>query len=432
MDPTGGAASQAAERAARDAYGRIVASLAWRWRDLAAAEDALADAFAAALERWPRDGVPANPQAWLTAVAKRRLLEAARHARVERDPAVLALLDDEPEAPAARDVPDDRLRLMFLCAHPELPGSVHAPLMLQAVLGLDAATIAAAFLVSPSAMAQRLVRAKARIRELGLRIDEPEARELPARLAAVLEGIYGAYTLARQVASAASAAGAPDDGSLLAEEALFLGGLVTALQPDCAEAWGLLALMLYGEMRRPARFDAAGRFVPLAEQDPTRWRRDRFDAAEDCLRRAAALRAPGPFQLEAAIQSAHCQRAWTGRTPWTAIESIYAVLVRHFPSTGARIGHAVALGECGRLDEAWVALEAVEPERAAAHQPWWVARAWLLRRAGRAGDADAALERAIGLTEDPRLREHLRRQGAGGDGLSAATSPPSPRPRTEG
>ncbi|MEI7446478.1 MAG: RNA polymerase subunit sigma-70, partial [Burkholderiales bacterium] len=153
------------------------------------------------------------------------------------------------------------------------------------------------------------------------------------------------------------------------------------------------------------------RFVPLTEQDTARWRRDRFDAAEACLRRAAALRTPGPFQLEAAIQSAHCQRAWTGRTPWAAIESIYAVLVRHFPSTGARIGHAVALGETGRVDEGLTALDAVEPARAAAHQPWWVARAWLLRRAGRAAEADGALERAIGLTEDPRLREHLRRTG---------------------
>lgn len=407
------AARGAAEAATRRSYGKLVAWLAGRARDIAAAEDALADAFAIALERWPRDGVPANPQAWLTTVAKRRLLEAARRARLERDPAVLALLDAEPEVPAARDVPDDRLRLMFMCAHPSLPAGMHAPLMLQAVLGLDAAVIAAAFLISPSAMAQRLVRAKARIRELGLAIEEPEARELPERLSAVLEGIYGGFTLSGRVAGAAAAAGLDDDGGALADEAVFLGEVVTALQPDSAEAWGLLALMHYVEMRRPARFDALGRFVPLAAQDPARWRRDRFDRAEACLRRATSLRAPGPFQLEAAIQSAHCQRAWTGTTPWNAIASMYELLVRHFPSTGARIGHAVALGETDRPLDGLAALDAIEPARAAGHQPWWVARAFLLRRSGRPAEADEALHRAIGLTEDPRVRAYLASTGPG-------------------
>ncbi len=400
-------AARAAERAAREAYGRIVASLGWRWRDVAAAEDALADAFAIALERWPRDGVPRNPQAWLTTVARRRLLEVARRARLEQDPAVLDRLGREPDAPAPRDVPDDRLRLMFLCAHPELPAAVHGPLMLQTVIGLDAAAIASAFLVSPAAMAQRLVRAKARIRELGLSIAEPEARELPGRLSAVLEGIYGAFTLSRRAASAAAAAGLDDDGGALADEAVFLAEVVTALQPDAAEAWGLLALMHYVEMRRPARFDGLGRFVPLAAQDPSRWRRDRFDLAEACQRRATALRAPGPFQLEAAIQSAHCQRAWTGVTPWNAIASMYELLVRHFPSTGARIGRAVALGETGRAPDGLAALDAIEPERATAHQPWWVARAFLLRRVGRVDEANEALRRAMGLTEDPRVRAYL-------------------------
>jgi RNA polymerase sigma-70 factor (ECF subfamily) len=310
--------------------------------------------------------------------------------------------------------------------------------MLQAVIGLDAATIASAFLVSPSAMSQRLVHAKARIRERGLSIGEPEARELPARPCAVLEGIYAAVTLSRRTAGTAVPAGLDDDGGALADEAVFLGDVAAALQPDAAQAWGLLALMHSVEMRRPACFDALGRFVPLAAQDPARWRRDRLDLAGACLRRAASLRAPGPFQLEAAIQSAHCQRAWTGTTPWNAIASMYELQVRHVPSTGARIGHAVAMGEAGRPLDGSAALDAIDAERAAAHQPWWVARAFLLRRAGRVDDADDALRRAIGLTEDRRIRVYLGRRGLTGPGRRRSCRPPqrgrlsrapSPRPR---
>jgi RNA polymerase sigma-70 factor, ECF subfamily len=394
----------AAERAARDSYGRLVAWLAFRWRDVAAAEDAMADALVAALEHWPRTGVPRSPEAWLLTAARRTLLQRRRHALVTQSPEVLATLETDPASLDTGSVPDERLGLLFVCAHPALPPAMHAPLMLQVVLGLDAATIASAFLVSPAAMAQRLVRAKATIRAEGLRFEIPEARERPARLAAVLEGIYGAYTIGSSLVSSPNPSVLPAE---LTTEALYLARLVAQLEPDSAEGLGLVALMLLCEARRAAQFDREGRFVPLASQDLALWDRRLVEEGERTLMQAARMQAPARFQWEAAIQSAHCQRLFTGETPWAGIVRLYEALVGCHGGLGARIGYAVAVGEAAGAAAGLATLTEVAESSVASYQPYWVARAHLERGSGLAGEARASLARAIGLTTDPRVRDYL-------------------------
>jgi RNA polymerase sigma-70 factor (ECF subfamily) len=402
------AAWQAAQAAARTSYGRLLALLAWRWRDIAAAEDALADAFAAALLHWPRDGIPTAPDAWLMAAAKRKLLQAERHRRVTVDPAVTILLDAaEDTVPDAPAIPDARLRLLFVCAHPGIEAAMRTPLMLQTVLGLEARQIAAAFLVAPATMAQRLVRVKARIRDAGVRFELPEARELPGRVQAVLEAIYAAYGLAWDRVQVLDAA-AHD----LADEALFLATLAAQLLPQEPEAAGLLALLRFCEARQGARRGADGAFIPLHEQDTGAWNRMQIRQANETLWNAAAMRRPGPFQLEAAIQSAHCQRAYTGTVPWDGIATLYAQLVGIAPSLGAQVGHAVAVGESG-APQAGLDLLALLDARAVKDYPaYWVARAHLLGRCGQPQPARACYDTAIGLTTVPEVRTYLQAQRA--------------------
>ena len=399
---------QAVTRVARTAYGRILAYLAYKFRDIAAAEDALAEAFASALASWPHSGVPDSPEAWLMTAARRNLLQMQRHAKVEQDPAITILLADE-NTPASEPpaIPDVRLKLLFACAHPAIDASVRTALMLQTVLGLDAEKIAASFLVTPSAMAQRLVRAKFKIRLAGIHLEEPEARELPQRLHAVLEAIYAAFGLAWDDHQAR------DTSDSLADEAIYMADLVASMMPAQAEPAGLLALMLLCDARKIARYtpqaNESPRFVPLHQQDTTLWDRARIDQANRILWHAASLHQPGPFQLEAAIQSAHCQRLYTGSVPWQSIALLYEQLLHVAPTLGARVGHAVAVGESQGPAAALQALKAVsELYETAGYAPYWAALGHWQAQQGDTAAAVASYRTALHLHTGNAEREYLQ------------------------
>lgn len=404
-------ARAAAEAVARQSYGKLVAFLAARTRDVAGAEDALADAFAAALSDWPEAGIPDRPEAWLLTVARRKLIDAARRRRTgEAAAGHLSLMADELEAAAAAEspVPDARLGLMFACAHPALDPTVRAPLILQTLLGFDAATIASAFLVAPATMSQRLVRAKTKIRNAGIPLRVPERAELGARLEAVLEAIYAAFA-----EGWSDPVGSEARLRDLAEEGLWLGRLVVALLPDEPEALGLLALMLYAEARRAARRTPAGDYVPLDEQEPALWDAALIDEAETLLRRAQALGTIGRYQLEAAVQSAHVVRRRTGRPDWPAIERLYDALAAITDSPVVALNRAVAVAETRGPAAGLAALDALAGDaRLAEYQPYWAARAALLARAGRRAAADEAYQLAIGLEADPAVRRFLQQRRA--------------------
>ena len=401
-----GGAARAASRVARESYGKLVAFLASRDRDVAAAEDALADAFAAALAVWPKTGAPENPEGWLVVAARRKLSDAARR-RESAQAAEPTLLRMTEELNEDEPFPDRRLALMFACAHPGIDESIRAPLMLQTVLGLDAAAIASAFLVSPTTMGQRLSRAKAKIRQACIPFRIPEAELWPERLEAVLEAIYAAFSHGWASAFADDAGGRE-----LGEEAIWLGRVVVAASPGDAEALGLLALMLYADARRPARRDAAGRFAPLAEQDTTRWNAPAIDEAEALLKAASRLRAPGRFQLEAAIQSAHAARRLTGKTDWTAISELYGALHELTGSRVVAVNRAVALANAGDAEAGLAALEeAGRRGGLETFQADWAAKADLQARLGDLR-AVASYERAIGLETDPAVRAFLWERAA--------------------
>lgn len=452
------AAHAAAERVARGAYGRLVALLAAPTGDLALAEDALAGAFEAALATWPKQGVPQNPEGWLITVARNRQRDvwksAASRASVPFDEAVDASgggrahvgaghggsaapgpefsTDPLADVDPAR-IPDRRLELMAVCAHPAIDPAVRAPLMLQTVLGFEAAQVARAFAVPTATMAKRLVRAKRRIKLARIPFEIPDRAALAERVPALLEAIYGCAAISWR----------GDAGSLAGEAQYLAVVLATLLEEQArhgarrtgaragadaaagagaepgpgnavlAEAWGLAALVTLSLARR-----RAGAFVPLDEQDPAAWDDGLIDEGERYLRRAAAAvdrngAAPGRFQLEAAMQAVHADRRRTGVTDWAALRTLGAALVSVAPSFGARVALAAVIG---RTDGADVGL-AVLPEASIGEtfQPWWATRADLLRRAGRTDEAREAYRRASAMTDDAEVAAYLTRRADGYD-----------------
>ncbi len=402
-DPAG----DAVIRVARTAYGRLIAYLAARSGDIAACEDALSQAFVAALETWPRDGVPDRPEAWLLTTARRRRLDQHRRQQV-RDAAEATLtilmeeavaLFDSPTSP----FPDERLKLMFVCAHPAIEAGVHTPLMLQTVLGLSSERIASAFLVKPSAMGQRLSRAKGKIRDARIAFAVPDRDDWSARLPPLLAAIYAAYGLGW-----GDHAGGEAEGRNLADEALELGFALRGLMGLEPELNGLLALILYCEARRDARMTSDGRYVALGDQDTQLWDRDMIGLANQLLNAAQPLGRFGRYQLEAAIQSVHAARAVTGRTNWDEIVTLYQGLLHYAPSLAAQVGYAAALGEAGKPADGLAVLDTMDAERMADYQPFWATRAHLLHRLERTGEAAMAYDRAIGLSRHDGQRVFLQ------------------------
>jgi predicted RNA polymerase sigma factor len=415
-------ASRAASVAARDSYGRLLALLAASASDLAAAEDALADAFERALRTWPSEGVPASPDAWLLTVARNRLRDYWKSAHVQRT----LPHGPGPDEPVHIDdldvdaIPDRRLELMLVCAHPAIERGVRTPLMLNTVLGFTAEQVGRAFSVPTSTMATRLVRAKKRIKAARIPFHLPGRDDLPARMTAVLEAVYGAYVIdwattgpqARPLLPGALPSGA------LPSEALHLAEVLTALVPADPEAHGLAALVELSAARGPARADAGGRFVPLADQDPDRWDRDLIGRAHEHLRAAHARGQLGRFQIEAAIQAVHCARRPGDQTDWPTLLTLHRLLHSVAPSLGSGVALAAVTAEVDGPAAGLAALDALldgggPPARR--FQPARATRAHLLDRLGRAEEAAAAYQSALALTHDPAERQYLehRRDSAG-------------------
>lgn len=392
------------EAVARESYGRLIAYLSARTRNVAGAEDALSEALLAALTTWPRDGMPRKPEAWLLTTARRRLIDRARHEHMRAACALtLEIISEQTdEATPTENFPDERLKLLFVCAHPAIDPDVHTPLMLQTVLGLDAARIAQAFLVSPATMSQRLVRAKTKIRDAGIAFEIPEEHEIPPRLDAVLNAIYAAYGSGWE-----DAAGVDPRRQGLVDEAIWLTRALMQQMPQEPEVQGLLALMLHCEARRTARRAPDGRYVPLSEQDVRQWSTPMIEEAERELANAAKYARPGRFQFEAAIQSVHAERTHSGQTNWQAIALLYEGLVGLSPTLGVWIGRAAAVAEVNGPAAGLALLIEIEPATVTTYQPYWALRAHLLQRLGRKHEASGAFDRAIGLTEDEAVRQFL-------------------------
>ena len=390
-------ADEVVTEVARRSYGKLVAFLAVRTGDVAAAEDALSEAFAAALADWPKHGSPTNPEAWLLTVARRKAIDAVRRSRGNMT--LTGHLELVAEALVEDEIPDRRLALLFACAHPAIDAAVRAPLMLQAVLGLDAHTIASAFLVSPATMGKRLVRAKNKIKQARIPFRIPDRVDMPERLDTVLDAIYAAYACGWSSPA----------GSDLTAEAIFLARLAAELLPSETETLGLLALILHAEARRQARRNEAGEYVPLANQNPEQWDWPMIQQAESLLQNASVMGSIGRYQLEAAIQSAHVFRICTGKSNWDGVVRLYDSLHELTGSPVVAINRALAIAELHGARAGLAAMPDASGEmQLHEYQPYWAARAELLARIGSNEEARHAYEIAIGLERDPAVQRFLK------------------------